>query len=35
MAENKDQQEATELLGGVDHHLTYPAVTGARTAGTV
>ncbi len=23
MAENKDQQEATELLGGVDHHLTY------------
>jgi len=22
MAENKDQQEATELLGGVDHHLT-------------
>ena len=21
--QNKDQQEATELLGGVDHHLTY------------
>ena len=23
MAENKDQQEATELLGGMEHHLTY------------
>ena len=23
MAENKDQQEATELRGGVDHHRTY------------
>jgi DNA replication protein DnaC len=23
MAENKDQQEATELVGGLDHHLTY------------